>query len=244
MEKFLSIPSVLTTGTGTNTSVVADKLVDSTAFFNPLFLAGVQVGDVIINDSNLATATVTAVDSTTQLSLSDDIFTTSPVDYTIFRRDIGKPNLLINISNMVSITNLASKQLYFGSFSKGQTYVIDYRIPKIDSGSNTATGRRKVIDSAADFVTAGIKVGDVVEVASNKCASVVSVDSATELTLDVELFTNTGVDYNIYSNEVFYAMNNFVQDAVLELMRSKWNEIVLEIDDFPFLVVGTLLNFP
>ena len=46
----------------------------------------VIVGDIVYNDSTLAVATVTAVDSSTILSLSANIFTNAPNDtYTVFQ---------------------------------------------------------------------------------------------------------------------------------------------------------------
>lgn len=56
---------------GTATSTVANKLVDSTAAF---ITAGVQVGSVVKNSTDTTYAYVTAVDNETTLSLSSDIF--------------------------------------------------------------------------------------------------------------------------------------------------------------------------
>ena len=57
---------------GTNTSVTADKLVDSGATFEQ---NSVQVGDHVRNDTDGTTTTVSAVDSEIQLALAADIFT-------------------------------------------------------------------------------------------------------------------------------------------------------------------------
>jgi len=65
-------------GMGTNTSVSANKLVDSTALFST---RGVQVGDLVKNLVTGNTATVTAVVSNTTLSLSSDIFTSTNTPY-------------------------------------------------------------------------------------------------------------------------------------------------------------------
>jgi uncharacterized phage protein gp47/JayE len=67
--------------TGSTTSVSEGKLVDAAANFtgaNP-----VRIGDIAVNDDTEATAVVTAVDSGTQLSLDEDIFTAAGVAYTI-----------------------------------------------------------------------------------------------------------------------------------------------------------------
>lgn len=56
---------------GTTTATSAGKLVDSGAGF---VAAGVAVGDIVVNTTDNTVATVTAVDSATQLSVSPDIF--------------------------------------------------------------------------------------------------------------------------------------------------------------------------
>lgn len=239
MERFLSIPSVKEIDSGNNTSVVADKLVNSGAIFNTL----VEVGDIVTNSVTARTATVTAVDSATQLSLSLDIFTASPVAYIISRKNYGKPNLTIRINNLLSVTTEQSDSadyhigvIQFATFSNAATYYLRYRVPQLDSGSSTAVGARKLIDSSADFVTAKVKAGDVVYY-SYTYASVVSVDSATQLTLSNNIITATGQAYKIYGNKDFYGMNDLIQDSVLKLMRSKWDETVLVLDEFPSPVV-------
>ena len=68
---------------GATTAVAASKLVDSGANFS-----NVSVGDIIYNTTDSTSATVTAIDSSTTLSISADIFT-STEDYTIF---LGGPN--------------------------------------------------------------------------------------------------------------------------------------------------------
>lgn len=65
-------------GMGTNTSVTVNKLVDTAALFST---RGVQVGDIVKNLSDGTSATVTAIDSETILSISSDIFTASNTDY-------------------------------------------------------------------------------------------------------------------------------------------------------------------
>jgi len=65
-------------GMGTNTSVTSNKLVDSAAQFST---RGVRVGDIVKNLTTQNIATVTAVDSDTQLSISSDIFTATGIAY-------------------------------------------------------------------------------------------------------------------------------------------------------------------
>lgn len=65
---------------GTNTSVVADELRDTSASFTTT----VSPGDRVKNESTSQFATVTNVVNNSTLDLDDDIFTSSPVDYTVF----------------------------------------------------------------------------------------------------------------------------------------------------------------
>jgi hypothetical protein len=68
----IPMPSVIVSGI--TTSTVTDKLVDSTKNFISL---GVQIGDIVYNTTGSLAATVTNVDSATQLSLNDDIIVSS-----------------------------------------------------------------------------------------------------------------------------------------------------------------------
>lgn len=61
---------------GTATSTTADKLVDTAADF---VTDGIQVGDTVLNLTDITSATVTAVDSATQLSLSADIMASGEI---------------------------------------------------------------------------------------------------------------------------------------------------------------------
>ncbi len=72
------VPSSYADITGSNTAVTPGKLVDAGADFS-----AVKAGDKITNNTAGTETTVAAPDSGTQLSLSDDIFTATPQDYTI-----------------------------------------------------------------------------------------------------------------------------------------------------------------
>jgi len=65
---------------GTNTSVASGKLVDSTASFTT---DGINVGDNVWNETLNTWAKVSSVDSNTQISLSNDIFTATGQVYLI-----------------------------------------------------------------------------------------------------------------------------------------------------------------
>lgn len=74
------LPSSYDDLTGTITSVVEDKLVDSGATFQT---DGVHKGDLVRNTSTSAYTTVSVVDSETQLSLEQDIFTGASQTYEV-----------------------------------------------------------------------------------------------------------------------------------------------------------------
>jgi len=87
----LPIPSPdLPTLSGTTTAVTADKLVDVGADFS-----NVSVGDIVYNTTGDTSVSVTAIDSTTILSVSADIFG-SPQNYTIY---LGGPNGSVRIDS-------------------------------------------------------------------------------------------------------------------------------------------------
>jgi|TARA_R110002020_G_scaffold54419_1_gene151724 hypothetical protein len=64
--------------TGTTTATTTDKLVDVGADFS-----GVVIGDIVYNTTDNTSATVVAIDSTTILEVSADIFTSAEV-YIVF----------------------------------------------------------------------------------------------------------------------------------------------------------------
>jgi hypothetical protein len=79
----IPMPNVIVTSTATTTT--ANKLIDSTRNFsssgvNPL---NVQVGDIVYNTTSSTAATVTNVDSATQLSLNANIMTATNA-YTLY----------------------------------------------------------------------------------------------------------------------------------------------------------------
>ena len=68
------------------------------------------------------------------------------------------------------------------------------------SGTNTTATASKLINSAANFITNPVYPGDVVyNDTASTAATVVSVDSATQLTLNANIFTTTAQAYTIYS---------------------------------------------
>lgn len=79
----------------------------------------------------------------------------------------------------------------------------------IKSGTNTTATASKLIDSAGLFITNNVKTGDVVHNDTDEtAATVVSVDSETQLTLNANIFTATAKIYTIYNMSPQTSMGN------------------------------------
>jgi hypothetical protein len=75
--------------------------------------------------------------------------------------------------------------------------------------TNTTATALKLIDSAANFITNPVYPGDVVHNdTALTAATVVSVDSATQLTLNANIFTSTAQTYTIYSMSAQAGLGN------------------------------------
>jgi hypothetical protein len=80
---------------------------------------------------------------------------------------------------------------------------------QIAGGSNTSTTAFKLINSAALYITKNVKTGDVVHNdTAGTAATVVSVDSQTQLTLNADIFTSTAQVYAVYAMSSQTGMGN------------------------------------
>ena len=69
----------------------------------------------------------------------------------------------------------------------------------IESGTSTTVSTGKLIDSTGLFLTNNVKTGDIVHNDTDEtAATVVSVDSEIQLTLNANIFTATAKVYNVY----------------------------------------------
>jgi hypothetical protein len=76
-------------------------------------------------------------------------------------------------------------------------------------GTNTTATSLKLINSAATFITNPVYPGDVIHNdTAGTAATVVSVDSETQLTLNANIFTSTAQAYIIYSMSAQAGMGN------------------------------------
>lgn len=135
----------VTLKTGTNTSVVATELVDSTGAFLTL---GIAAGDVVTNLSTGLVSTVASVISNTALLLDSNIFLATGNSYAIFSSSTivqaekvinNKLSLLVN-SNLTAPTKefpvyaLQGTELTFYPTTisnKGQVIATYFRYPKV-----------------------------------------------------------------------------------------------------------------
>lgn len=68
------------------------------------------------------------------------------------------------------------------------------------SGTNTSVASNKLINSAANFLSNNLYAGAVVyNDTAGTSATVISVDSDTQLTLNADIFTTTSQTYSVYS---------------------------------------------
>jgi hypothetical protein len=78
-----------------------------------------------------------------------------------------------------------------------------------ESGTNTTATSLKLIDSAATFITNNVATGDIVHNdTAGTAATVVSVDSETQLTLNANIFTTTAQAYVVYPDSPQSGMGN------------------------------------
>ena len=90
---------------GTATSTSANKLVDT----NGRFVTDVAVGDTVLNTTDSTSTTVTAIDSTTQLSLAADIFTSGEVyEITTANVSMPRPERILECDRVDSSNNSTS----------------------------------------------------------------------------------------------------------------------------------------
>jgi hypothetical protein len=131
--------------TGTNTSVVSNQLVDSTALFTTY---GISAGDVVTNITTGLVSTVTSVVSNTVLALDSNIFLAAGNSYGVFSSSTivqaekvinNKLALLVN-SNLTQPTKefpvyaLQGTELTFYPTTisnKGQVQATYFRYPKV-----------------------------------------------------------------------------------------------------------------
>jgi len=134
----IAYPSAIESGT--STSVVTSKLVDSTGLF---ITNNVKTGDVVHNDTLATAATVVTVDSETQLTLNANIFTATAQAYVVYnmssQTSMGNPGCFLYVGGTgnVSVITLGNDQITFNGVPAGTTLPI--QVVKLRSTGTTAT---------------------------------------------------------------------------------------------------------
>lgn len=134
-----NVPYPATISTGTNTSVVANQLVNTTGNFVSL---GVKTGDIVYNTTDGSAATVVSVTSATVLVLNADIFAATAKVYTLYQASPqssnGNPgcNLYIGGAGNVTVTTIGQDIVTFTAVPLGT--VLPVQVLKVHSvGSGT-----------------------------------------------------------------------------------------------------------
>ena len=135
-----NIPFPAVVESGTSTSVVSLKLVDSTATF---ITNNVKTGDIVHNDTSETAATVVSVDSETELTLNANIFTATAQIFTVYaaspQTTIGNAGCFLYVggTGSVSVVTIGGDIATFFAVPAGTTLPI--QVLKLRSTSTTAT---------------------------------------------------------------------------------------------------------
>jgi ASC-1-like (ASCH) protein len=69
----------------------------------------------------------------------------------------------------------------------------------VKSGENTSAVENELVDTAGDFINAGVKTGDIIyNTTDSLAATVISVTNATTIVLNADIFAAAEKDYTIY----------------------------------------------
>lgn len=174
--------TVITKDSGTTTATTANKLVDSTQNFT----ISVQIGDTVNNTSDGTTATISAIDSSTTLSLSSDIMTTGET-YNIKQTATAE-----DVTPYLSFDG-------FGYFEEGvnprtATNPINTVVTGTTDGVTVAF---KLQDSTQSFLDT-VSLGDTVNnISEGGTTTISAIESNTSLALAADIMVSTPDNYTI-----------------------------------------------
>ena len=124
MAKYLGIPIALISGTSNDASTSNFTLIDLTSTFD-----GIKLGDIVVNTTTMAQATVTSIDliSSGLLTVSSSIFLVVSQGYSIFSpNDDTRGNVLMSIEGYIvarDITGSLSVDFSQGVSTNQQLYL-------------------------------------------------------------------------------------------------------------------------
>ena len=113
--------------------------------------------------------------------------------------------------------------------SWNQDRSIDYDPPAIAEGFSTSVVTNKLVDSNADFVAAGVSVGDIVDPVTGNEATVTAIDSATQLSLSDNIISSTDKIYSVYSPNNWDLESN-LNDAMTTVFSQKWRDVAIDVE--------------
>lgn len=150
MSKVLCYPTEL--ANGTNTSVVASQLVNTSGNFVSL---GVAIGDIVINQATSAIATVTEVTSSTVLTLSANIFPLSATVYMILDASGVKEAEKVSHTKITQLNSslLTTPNNTFPSYTLAGSTITIYPSTINDKGKVQAQYFRYPLDPKWTYVT-------------------------------------------------------------------------------------------
>lgn len=137
-----NVPYPAIVKSGTNTSAVANQLVDTAGDF---INAGVVTGDIVYNTTDGTAATVVSVTSATVIVLNADIFGASGKVYTIYQAGSqvsnGNPGcfLFVGGAGNVAVTTIGGDDITFNAVPVGTVLPVQVLKVKASGSGTTAT---------------------------------------------------------------------------------------------------------
>ena len=157
------------------------------------------------------------------------------------RIETARGNALVsaNIPNGFK-TNESNFKMVSYLKSWNQTRTIQYDPPAIAEGTSTSVVVNKLVDSIADFVAAGVSVGDIVTNPLGNQETVTAIDSATQLSLSGNAFASTDIIYLVYSPDNWDLESN-LNDAMTTVFSQKWKDVVIDVEIPEGMIVKTAI---
>lgn len=144
MIKFISVPLAAVADSGTASATTANKLVEA----GQNFVTTVAIGDVIVNTTDNTTATVTAIDSNTTLSISADIMANLET-YVIYSATV-KVDQIIQVTGAILVqqATASTTTIAFGSASTGTDVLTITHSPLVAGSVTMRTAVQNAITEA------------------------------------------------------------------------------------------------
>lgn len=131
----INIPTTSTLAvSGTNSSVTADRLVDSFKNFNTL---QIQVGSIVYNTTDGSSALVTSIPTNTSLALSANIFTTTSKNYAVYAPNFEPCVLYIGGAGNLRVLTASGDDVTFTGVLAGS--YLPVQVQRVFATGTTAT---------------------------------------------------------------------------------------------------------